>query len=121
MAEAGGRDPRPSQTSCRRNPPLNPKPHFKTSAQGGGSGTDQNQGRQAHNNQPKLLDLLIKLVLRHEAKQKEYQEFKTLHAMEFRSELKTKVGRQCFPKGGSVRVRAGMPEGSAGPLPSQVH
>ncbi|CAE7920504.1 unnamed protein product, partial [Symbiodinium necroappetens] len=36
-----------------------------------GSGTDQNQGRQAqnnqHNNQPELLDLLIKLVLRHEA------------------------------------------------------
>ena len=42
---------------------MNPKPHFKTSAQ---------------------------------AKQKEYQEFKTLHAMEFRSELKTKAGRQCW-------------------------
>ena len=35
VAEAGGCDPRPSQRSCRRNPALNPKPRFKTSAQHG--------------------------------------------------------------------------------------
>eukprot|EP00439_Symbiodinium_sp_Y106_P008570 s7152_g1.t1 len=34
--------------------------------------------------------------LQEQAKQQEYQEFKTLHAMEFRSELKTKAGRQCW-------------------------
>lgn len=101
MAEAGGCDPRPSQRSCRRNPALNPKPRFKTSAQ---------HGRRS-NKSTRSSKRCTPWSSGASSKQR--------RAGSAGSRLLPRVGN--FLKGGSIPVRAGMPEGSTGPLPSQVH